>query len=213
MTVAEINVWHKARGWSGIGYHRVIGLNGERWAGRPIEAIGAHCEGHNARTIGVVYVGGLTKDAREAKDTRTPVQKEALLAELRDLLNRFPTIGKISGHRDYAAKACPCFDAYAEYKPLTAPRSPVPATRDPMLLVGSFGPAVVDWRRALAHFRQLIGVRGDIGLTSEAFDQQLELATRWFQGYRRILQDGKVGPQTRLEMTRALVGAPPFEAL
>ncbi len=191
----------------------MIGLNGERWAGRPIEAIGAHCEGHNARTIGVVYVGGLTKDAREAKDTRTPVQKDALLAELSDLLARFPTITKISGHRDYAAKACPCFDAYVEYKHLSAPRSPQPSTRDAVLRVGSFGPAVVEWRRNLASFRQLIGVRGDIGVTSEAFDQELELATRWFQGYRRILQDGKVGPQTRLEMTRALASQPPFEAL
>ncbi len=213
MTVAEINIWHKARGWSGIGYHRVIGLNGERWAGRPIEAIGAHCEGHNARTIGVVYVGGLTKDAREAKDTRTPVQKEALLSELRDLLVRFPTIGKISGHRDYAAKACPASTPMPSTSRWTATRPPVPATRDPMLRVGSFGPAVVEWRRNLDAFRRMRVLGSDIDTTSEAFDQTLELATRWFQGYRNILQDGKVGPQTRMEMTRALAGQQPFEAL
>jgi len=30
VTIADIDRWHRQRGWSGIGYHRVIGLNGER---------------------------------------------------------------------------------------------------------------------------------------------------------------------------------------
>jgi hypothetical protein len=212
VTVAEINSWHKARGWSGIGYHRVIGLNGERLAGRPIEQIGAHCEGHNTGTVGVVYVGGVAKDGKTPKDTRTPAQKTALLAELSELRDRFP-ITKISGHRDYAAKACPSFDATSEYRTLLLSETGDNETAiDLMLERGDSGPAVEEWRRQLAAYRKSIGwpyLAGD----GDVFDHTLELITLWFQERRLIVRDGKVGPQTRYEMALALDGKPPFEAL
>lgn len=212
VTVAEINSWHKARGWSGIGYHRVVALSGERLAGRPIEQIGAHCEGHNTGTIGVVYVGGLAKDGKTPKDTRTAVQKTALLAELLDLRDRFP-ITKISGHRDYAAKACPSFDATTEYRTLLTSvadrHEPVP---DDVLERGDSGPTVEAWRRQLTDYRKLIGWPYSAG-HGEVFDHTLELVTLWFQEKRGIVRDGKVGPQTRREMALALDGKPPFEAL
>lgn len=214
VTVAEIDSWHKARGWSGIGYHRVVGLKGERWAGRPIEAIGAHCEGHNTGTIGVVYVGGLTADGRNAKDTRTETQKIALREELLDLQRRFPAIVRISGHNQYAAKACPCFDAKAEYQYLLAglPGGVAPATVDALLKRGDTGQAVVEWRAELTKYRQKIGHPYDAG-AGEVFDYTLELVTIWFQKNRGILADGKVGPQTRREMDLALAGQEPFLAL
>lgn len=59
VSVAEIDRWHKGRGWRGIGYHYVVGLDGRIWKGRDEETIGAHCAGHNATSIGVCYVGGL----------------------------------------------------------------------------------------------------------------------------------------------------------
>ena len=49
------------------------------------------------------------------KDTRTAAQKAALLKLLKELKQRYP-IAKIYGHRDFARKACPSFDAKEEYK-------------------------------------------------------------------------------------------------
>lgn len=57
-TNAQIREWHLERGFSDIGYHYVIGLNGEVRPGRPESVVGAHCKGHNTRSIGVCYVGG-----------------------------------------------------------------------------------------------------------------------------------------------------------
>lgn len=212
VTVAEIDAWHRARGWSGIGYHRVIGLNGERWAGRPIDKIGAHCEGHNTGTIGVTYVGGVAKDGRTAKDTRTLAQKQALLVELTELRDRF-NIGKISGHNEYAAKACPSFDASKEYDHLFEGRSKgPPALRDPLLVRGMSGEAVTDWRDRLIGWRKATGMRGPLR-AGGVFDHDVEMETITFQRSRGILADGKVGPQTLGEMELALAGRPPFQAL
>lgn len=113
VTVKEIDSWHKQRGWQGVGYHYVIYLDGSIHPGRDINKVGAHCSGHNKNSIGICYVGGLDKNMKP-KDTRTPEQKEALIYLLRKLKNRHPNVG-IFGHRDFANKACPCFDAKAEY--------------------------------------------------------------------------------------------------
>lgn len=115
-TVESVRNMHKARGFSDIGYHYLIGLNGERWEGRNVNLIGAHCEGHNSNSIGVCYVGGVDKKMH-AKDTRTEKQKDALVALLKDLRKLYPK-AKIYGHRDFdkKGKACPSFDATKEYK-------------------------------------------------------------------------------------------------
>lgn len=111
--LGDVDRWHRARGWKGIGYHYLVGLKGELWSGRPEAEAGAHCTGHNARSIGVCYVGGLDGEGRPA-DTRTEAQKRTLLTLLRGLRRRFPQAA-IHSHRDFAAKACPCFDATREY--------------------------------------------------------------------------------------------------
>jgi len=115
-TVESIRRMHKANGWADIGYHYLIGLNGERWNGRNVNLVGAHCEGYNANSIGVCYVGGCDKNMK-AKDTRTDKQKAALIALLKDLRKLYPK-AKIVSHRDLdrKGKACPSFDATNEYK-------------------------------------------------------------------------------------------------
>ncbi len=57
----------------------------------------------------------MTKDMKEAKDTRTPEQTDALLDILQELKEQYPK-AKIYGHRDFSTKACPSFDAKAEYE-------------------------------------------------------------------------------------------------
>ena len=114
-TVESVRNMHKAKGWSDIGYHYLIGLNGECWEGRNVNLIGAHCEGHNSNSIGVCYVGGVDKKM-QAKDTRTEKQKYALVALLKDLRKLYPK-ANIYGHHDFnKGKRCPCFDAKNEYK-------------------------------------------------------------------------------------------------
>lgn len=116
VTVAEIDRWHRNRKppFRCIGYHYVVYLDGSVHRGRPVEDIGAHCSGHNVRSIGVCYVGGLAADGHTPKDTRTEAQRRSLRALLTSLRQRFPK-AVIHGHRDFAAKACPCFDATKEY--------------------------------------------------------------------------------------------------
>lgn len=110
VSVETIRSWHRGQGWSDIGYHWVVGLDGAVHAGRPETQVGAHVAGHNNGTLGVVYVGGVAKDGKTPKDTRTPAQRDALMSLCRSLLVKYPTITKISGHNQYARKACPSFD-------------------------------------------------------------------------------------------------------
>lgn len=109
----DIDKWHKARGWKGIGYHYVVDLDGKIEKGRSEDQIGSHCVGHNKNSIGICYIGGLDKDGNP-KDTRTKEQKEALWDLLRQLLCKYPN-ATIHGHNEFAAKACPCFDVQKEY--------------------------------------------------------------------------------------------------
>lgn len=112
---ADIDRWHRERKMKCIGYHYVVDLDGTVEPGRPESEIGAHCLGHNQYSIGVCYVGGLAAHGKTPKDTRTAAQKEALLALLKKLRAKYPN-ASIHGHRDFAAKACPSFDATTEYK-------------------------------------------------------------------------------------------------
>lgn len=119
-TAADIRSWHKAEGWSDIGYHFVILLDGTIEVGRPLAIAGAHVAGYNARSVGICYIGGVSADGKQTpKDTRTPAQKAALLQLLGELKARWPA-AEIKGHRDYlnVAKACPSFDARREYADL-----------------------------------------------------------------------------------------------
>ncbi len=117
VTAADVDRWHRARGFRSIGYHYLIRLDGTVEQGRPESEIGAHTLGQNASSIGVCYVGGLARDGVTPRDTRTPAQRRALEQLLRDLLKRYPG-AQIRGHRDFAAKACPSFDATAEFRSL-----------------------------------------------------------------------------------------------
>lgn len=117
VTVKDVREWHAQRGFTDIGYHYLIMLDGRIANGRPIELSGAHTLGHNYDSIGIAYVGGMTKDMKKAKDTRTPAQKAALLSLLAKLVTEYPDV-EIYGHRDFSDKECPSFDAREEYKNL-----------------------------------------------------------------------------------------------
>ena len=108
VSVDEIRRWHIERGFSDVGYHYVIHLDGTVSYGRPLPLPGAHCKGHNAHSIGVCYVGGCDKQMRP-HDTRTAAQRTAMLQLVRHLKQQHPK-ATIHGHYDFDRKACPSFD-------------------------------------------------------------------------------------------------------
>ena len=118
-SAAQIDTWHRQRGFHlGIGYHYVVRRNGEIEPGRPEWLTGAHCQNHNAHSIGVCYEGGLDIRGQPA-DTRTEAQKASLRQLLEDLHRRYPR-ALIVGHHDLnPLKACPCiYNVAREYADL-----------------------------------------------------------------------------------------------
>jgi N-acetylmuramoyl-L-alanine amidase len=111
--VATIRSWHKKQGWSDIGYHYVIYLDGSLHNGRPVEKAGAHVAGHNADTIGVVYVGG-TDAAGKAKDTMNIAQQTTFVNLVKALRDKHGAL-TLHGHNEYAAKACPSFNVKQKF--------------------------------------------------------------------------------------------------
>ena len=112
----EVRGWHKRKGWSDIGYHYFIKLDGTIENGRPIEKVGAHCYGHNRNSIGVCYAGGIDFDGTP-KDTRTEEQRKALkltIEVLQDILKKEGMKATVHGHNEFASKACPSFNVKTE---------------------------------------------------------------------------------------------------
>lgn len=101
VAVEEIRQWHLDRGWSDIGYHYVIYRDGTVAPGRKVEAIGAHCRGYNASSIGTCLIG---------RDTFTDEQFKALNNLHSTFRNIFKHI-EAFGHRDFdKKKTCPNFE-------------------------------------------------------------------------------------------------------
>jgi hypothetical protein len=96
----QINEWHIARGWIGLGYHHVIRQTGVVEVGRPETELGAHCKGHNQGSIGVCIVG---------KGEPTPEQKDALACLFIDIAKRWKIpVNKWFCHNQFDQnKTCP----------------------------------------------------------------------------------------------------------
>lgn len=90
-TVEDVRQWHRQRGWQDIGYHYLVYLDGSIHRGRPEEQEGAHCYGHNAHSIGVAYVGGLSQDGKDALDKHLTLVKR-LRKSARDEANKRYTL-------------------------------------------------------------------------------------------------------------------------
>lgn len=140
ITATDIDKWHRARGWWGCGYHFVIPRdgriqsheNGDRC--RPLDRAGAHVgdcgPGWNSRALGVCLAGGLNEDTGRAENNFTNAQWKSLEEVVLTLLERYPTIKTIGGHRDLIrktgapAKDCPCFDVKHWWQTEVLPKQP-----------------------------------------------------------------------------------------
>lgn len=118
-TVAAIQrYWRDSLGWISPGYHLLIEPNGTINRLLDFNGIANGVKGFNKETVHISYIGGIDK-AGKPLDNRTAAQKKAIL----DCINEVIAWSDnkcliIQGHRDFpnAKKACPCFDAKAEYR-------------------------------------------------------------------------------------------------
>ena len=126
--VEEVRRWHvEDRNWRDVGYHWLIDLDGSVIKGRDESVTGAHVAGHNANSIGISLFGGHGgSNDDKFEDNFTPEQDASLRQLIREIKDRH-SITKISGHNEYANKACPCFrvDRWLNNRPTPAPRASV----------------------------------------------------------------------------------------
>ena len=120
---ADIRKWHTSpvsqggRGWKQVGYTDLFHLQGgvERLVNNNEDAqvdpweVTNGAKGYNSVSRHIVYAGGVAKDGKTPKDTRTGCQKKALEKYVKGFHRRFPDV-RIVGHNELAAKACPSFD-------------------------------------------------------------------------------------------------------
>jgi N-acetylmuramoyl-L-alanine amidase len=115
----DIDSWHVERGFKrtaswiarfnpdfkAIGYHYVIDVSGLVETGRHADEVGAHCQGHNANSIGICLIG---------KGKYNSSQWASLQVLLEALIGKYPG-AVIRGHRQYDSaiaqgKTCPDFN-------------------------------------------------------------------------------------------------------
>jgi N-acetylmuramoyl-L-alanine amidase len=96
----DIDRYHRSRGWRGIGYHYGISPDGSIWSLRPARLIGAHADGYNALSLGIVVWGNKQK---------TDAQYQALNRLLQVLQKRFPS-ARVALHSQLGKTACPSLD-------------------------------------------------------------------------------------------------------
>lgn len=122
VTAGEIWQWHTApkprgNGWSKVGYTDMIHIDGSLENLTPfdqddnVEAweLTYGARGINSISRHIVYVGGKSKNLREAEDTRTAEQHDALRIYCLYTILRHPDI-LIAGHNQFSTKACPSFN-------------------------------------------------------------------------------------------------------
>ena len=101
--VSVIREWHKARGWSDIGYHYFIPFEGDLQVGRDIEKTPAAQKGHNTGTIAICLHGLHKHDF-------TLNQFETLMKLCKEINGAYKGNVTFHGHCEVSAKACPVFD-------------------------------------------------------------------------------------------------------
>lgn len=118
-TVAAIQrYWRDKLGWKAPGYHLLIEPNGTIHQLLDFNGVANGVRGFNRDSVHISYIGGVNKAGR-ALDNRTDAQKKAILECIDRVIEWSDNKCLIiQGHRDFpnVKKACPSFDAKAEYR-------------------------------------------------------------------------------------------------
>ncbi len=106
-------IWHLhtdpvpvGRGWSDIGYHRLVWSDGHDEPGRPEGTEGAHCKGYNPGSLGISLVGNFVDSNPSREQWDRAVQIVAGWCRLHGL-----TPADVYGHGELKPTACPGFSA------------------------------------------------------------------------------------------------------
>lgn len=97
----QIDLWHKEKGWAGIGYHYFVRKNGDIYRGRPEWSIGAHVQGMNHCSIGICAEGDFDKEVSMGDPQKRSIQN------LIDSIKMHYPNAKIVGHREIGNSDCP----------------------------------------------------------------------------------------------------------
>lgn len=218
--VATMDAWHKARGWSGVGYHFFVRKDGMLEMGRDLAKIPAAQEGNNTGTIAICLHGLLVEKF-------TGAQFDTLRALCRQINAAYDKSVTFHGHCEVANKSCPVFDyrdvlrldakgrmldvaQSADFEFATAPslvtsRLEVLEINAVPLKLGSKGSLVKNIQQSLARLGYFAGaVDGDFGGRTQA-------AVLAFQAENHLISDGVFGALSREAMavaTPRLIAAP-----
>jgi hypothetical protein len=92
-TIEDIHQWHLENGWAGCGYHFLVRKDGSVYRGRPTGAIGSHCKGQNAVSLGICAEGDYMTE------TMPDVQKNSIIELIKYLSNQYGEL-PILGHAE-----------------------------------------------------------------------------------------------------------------
>lgn len=102
-TAQDVHSWHRANGWTGIGYHFFVRKDGTIYRGRPINVVGAHVHGMNSCSVGICAEGDY-----HTKDKSMPqAQKKAIIELVKYLKENYYPNAKIVGHKEIGDSNCP----------------------------------------------------------------------------------------------------------
>jgi hypothetical protein len=97
-----IQAGHLNRGYGDIGYHFVVDLEGRVWGGRSLVYEGAHVLSENRANVGIMLLGNFEKE--RPSSSQLAATRELVLSACKNLnIKR----GRVYGHRDLGASACP----------------------------------------------------------------------------------------------------------
>jgi N-acetylmuramoyl-L-alanine amidase len=102
---AHIDRWHRERGWSGIGYHRVISMAPGVWTtevGRDERLIGTHARGLNSCSLGLCISGSYEDAPPPTEALDLAARTCAVWCQRYDL-----EAGDVYGHREIEQLGAP----------------------------------------------------------------------------------------------------------
>lgn len=193
VTKDDLYRWHVVEnGWSDIGYHYLITLEGEIIACRDEHLVGAHAKGENHDSIGIAYVGGITNDGtKRAKDTRTDIQVASMYSLTARLLDKYDlTWDDVYGHNQFAAKACPSFDVIRDVASSEYTSSEEKGDIEPSLPdLGEPNKILMDLLDAFQQITNRLSLMDQLDEAGRRRDEQIERLDRAFQELRDHLRN------------------------
>lgn len=223
--VRGIQRYHQTHGYSDIAYNDVICPHGYIFNGRsgiPMANAASGSSWINRHAPAVCFLWGT--DDNILQDNPDPI--DALHAWRNFGIGFAGMSWQVRGHQQIVATSCPGgelmwvagllnnappqpFNSGDGTQPAPSPNPP-PAPTDPILRVGSTGPAVSDWQAWLNQWTQAgLAVDGDFGPLTEAAVRRFQ--EFWHGHNPEIVVDGIIGPQTwdLRRFTEYLASRPP----